>query len=197
MARSTDVRFRINALKRRAMGGSPGSMWGSTSRRKYAYGKDARFGYVSESRVADTWTKTTCGYCSVGCGMLIGTKDGKAVAAYLTERKIPGITFAATRFAVVQDVNRYPYHGQTIEGVRMTVTDRVALDSPELGVEIVSALHNLYPKEFQLQKAAGLVANSETMAGLARGDDPRTISKGWDVGLKEFEVKRDKYLLYR
>ena len=52
-----------------------------TSREKYAYGKDARFGYVSESRVADTWTKTTCGYCSVGCGMLIGTKDGKAVAA--------------------------------------------------------------------------------------------------------------------
>ncbi len=52
-----------------------------TSRKKYAYGKDARFGYVSESRVADTWTKTTCGYCSVGCGMLIGTKDGKAVAA--------------------------------------------------------------------------------------------------------------------
>ena len=52
-----------------------------TARRKYAYGRDARFGYVSESRVADTWTKTTCGYCSVGCGMLIGTKDGKAVAA--------------------------------------------------------------------------------------------------------------------
>jgi hypothetical protein len=77
------------------------------------------------------------------------------------------------------------------------VTNRVALDSPELGVEILSALHNLYPKEFQLQKAAGLVANAETMAGLARGDDPRTIAKGWDVGLKEFEVKREKYLLYR
>ena len=52
-----------------------------TARKKYAYGRDERFGFVSESRVADTWTKTTCGYCSVGCGMLIGTKDGKAVAA--------------------------------------------------------------------------------------------------------------------
>jgi hypothetical protein len=29
----------------------------------------------------DRWVKTTCGYCSVGCGMLIGVKDGKAVAA--------------------------------------------------------------------------------------------------------------------
>ncbi len=52
-----------------------------TNQKKYAYAQDPKFGYISESRVADTWTKTTCGYCSVGCGMLIGTKDGKAVAA--------------------------------------------------------------------------------------------------------------------
>lgn len=52
-----------------------------TAREQYAYGVDPRFGYVSESRVADTWTKTTCGYCSVGCGMLVGTKDGVPVAA--------------------------------------------------------------------------------------------------------------------
>jgi anaerobic selenocysteine-containing dehydrogenase len=51
------------------------------AREKYAYATDPRFGYISESRVADTWVKTTCGYCSVGCGMLIGVKDGKAVAA--------------------------------------------------------------------------------------------------------------------
>jgi anaerobic selenocysteine-containing dehydrogenase len=52
-----------------------------TAQTKYAYSQDPRFGYISESRVADTWTKTTCGYCSVGCGMLIGTRDGKPVAA--------------------------------------------------------------------------------------------------------------------
>jgi len=51
------------------------------AREKYAYAKDPRFGHISESRVADSWVKTTCGYCSVGCGMLIGIKDGKAVAS--------------------------------------------------------------------------------------------------------------------
>jgi assimilatory nitrate reductase catalytic subunit len=51
------------------------------AREKYAYAHDPRFGHISESRVADSWVKTTCGYCSVGCGMLIGVKDGKAVAA--------------------------------------------------------------------------------------------------------------------
>ena len=52
-----------------------------TAQGKYRYAEDPRFGYISESRVADTWTKTTCGYCSVGCGMLVGTRAGKPVAA--------------------------------------------------------------------------------------------------------------------
>ncbi|MGA9671469.1 MAG: molybdopterin-dependent oxidoreductase, partial [Terracidiphilus sp.] len=47
---------------------------------KYSYAMDPRFGKVSASRVADRWVKTTCGYCSVGCGMEVGVKDGKAVA---------------------------------------------------------------------------------------------------------------------
>jgi uncharacterized protein YbbC (DUF1343 family)/CubicO group peptidase (beta-lactamase class C family) len=123
--------------------------------------------------------------------------DGKAVADYLTARNIPGVSFAATRFAVAEDANKYPYHGQTIEGVRMTVTDRAALDSPELGIEILSALHHLYPTQFNLDKAAPLVANSETMAALARGDDPRPIAASWAPAQKEFETKRAKYLLYR
>ena len=53
---------------------------------KYAYGHDAQYGYVAESRVADHWVPTTCGYCSVGCGMLVGVKDGRAVAARGDER---------------------------------------------------------------------------------------------------------------
>jgi assimilatory nitrate reductase catalytic subunit len=51
-----------------------------TRQKDYAYSRDPQFGHISTTRVADTWTKTTCGYCSVGCGMLVGTKDGKAVA---------------------------------------------------------------------------------------------------------------------
>lgn len=47
---------------------------------KYAYAYDPEAGYVAASRVADRWVPTTCGYCSVGCGMLVGVKDGRAVA---------------------------------------------------------------------------------------------------------------------
>ena len=51
-----------------------------TRREKYAYAKDPVYGHISQSRIADRWVKTTCGYCSVGCGMLLGVHDGKAVA---------------------------------------------------------------------------------------------------------------------
>jgi SSS family transporter len=140
-----------------------------------------------------------------GAGATVATRDapaisawfdGKAVAAYLTARKIPGVSFAATTFVVAEDANHYPYHGQTIQGVRLTVTDRLALDSSELGIEILSALHHLYPAQFKLDKAAPLVANSETMAALARGDDPRTIAASWAQGLADFKARRANYLIY-
>jgi anaerobic selenocysteine-containing dehydrogenase len=44
------------------------------------YAADERFGPLHETRAADRWVRTTCGYCAVGCGMYIGVKDGRAVA---------------------------------------------------------------------------------------------------------------------
>ena len=65
--------MKMRARVRRALGID-------TRRGKYSYGYDAEVGLISASRVADRWVKTTCGYCSVGCGMLVGTAKGKAVA---------------------------------------------------------------------------------------------------------------------
>lgn len=45
----------------------------------YAYGTDPAVGHISAQKIADRWVSTTCGYCSVGCGMLIGVKDDRAV----------------------------------------------------------------------------------------------------------------------
>lgn len=49
------------------------------AREKYAFAKDPAVGHIAASKVADQWVKTTCGYCSVGCGMMIGLRDGRAV----------------------------------------------------------------------------------------------------------------------
>ena len=67
------------------------------------------------------------------------------VAAALTARHIPGVTFATASVPVLEDANKFPFHGQAIEAVRLTVTDRNALDTPELGIEILSVLHRPLP----------------------------------------------------
>lgn len=51
------------------------------ARDKYAFASDEMAGHVSAQRVAERWVKSTCGYCSVGCGMLLGVKDGRVVAS--------------------------------------------------------------------------------------------------------------------
>jgi anaerobic selenocysteine-containing dehydrogenase len=50
-----------------------------TRKSQYTFDRDPVVGHIATARVADTWVKTTCGYCSVGCGMLVGIKNGEAV----------------------------------------------------------------------------------------------------------------------
>lgn len=47
---------------------------------EYAYGSDPQYGYTSEQKIPERWVATTCGYCSVGCGMFVGVKHGRAVS---------------------------------------------------------------------------------------------------------------------
>jgi SSS family transporter len=118
------------------------------------------------------------------------------VVAALSARHIPGVTFAATT-TTVDDDPIHPYHGQTIEAVRITVTDRNVLDSPELGVEILSTLHKLYPENFHLERAANLLANAATLDAITRGDDPRSIAATWQSALSDYKTAREQYLLYK
>ncbi len=133
-------------------------------------------------------------------------KDGKvtrapwfratAVVQYLEKRPIAGVRFAAVSLPIADDENHYPFHGQTIEAVRMEVVDRTALDSPELGLELITAMHALYPTQFEWKRAGRLIANAQTMAALERGDDPRVIAAAWKAALESFSARRANYLLY-
>jgi anaerobic selenocysteine-containing dehydrogenase len=51
-----------------------------THAERYRYTVDPVMGYTSARKVPDRWVPTTCGYCSVGCGLFIGVKDGRAVS---------------------------------------------------------------------------------------------------------------------
>ena len=118
------------------------------------------------------------------------------LAAYLEARHIPGITFSPTTLAVAETPEHYPFHGQTIPAIHLTVTDRTHLDTPEMGVELLSALHHLYSTQFQLEKARTILLNTETLDAIRHDRDPREITDTWRKGILAFESNRRPYLLY-
>jgi SSS family transporter len=122
--------------------------------------------------------------------------DGPALAAALNARKIPGVTFSASTVTIEEDANHYPYHGQTMPAVHLTVTDRNVLDSPELGIELISAIHRLYPKQFTFDRTSRLILSVNTMLSLQNGEDPHSIVKSWQQDLDAFKQRRTNYLLY-
>lgn len=120
----------------------------------------------------------------------------KELAAYLNARKIPGASFMAVSY-IPSGEERYPYRGQRVEGVEIQVNDRNALDAPELGMEAVSALWKLYPKNFQIDRVDRLLLNQTVLNQIKAGEDPRKIAAGWQSELAQFKRQRAKYLLYK
>jgi uncharacterized protein YbbC (DUF1343 family) len=117
---------------------------------------------------------------------------GKELAAYLNERGIGGIRFVPITFTPATS----NYAGKTCEGVNIVVTDRNGFDAPELGMELASALHKLYPSDFKLERITELLVNQSVYDALVAGQDPRRIAQEWQDGLDKFIQTRKKYLIY-
>jgi uncharacterized protein YbbC (DUF1343 family)/CubicO group peptidase (beta-lactamase class C family) len=118
--------------------------------------------------------------------------DSRKLAGYLNERRIQGVRFVPNDFQPAS--NRY--QGEVCHGVQMVLLDRQALNSPELGVEIASALFHLYPEAFQLESTLPLIGARSVVEEIRTGKDPRAIAFGWQEALEEFRKARAKVLLY-
>ncbi|MGH9664337.1 MAG: exo-beta-N-acetylmuramidase NamZ domain-containing protein [Bryobacteraceae bacterium] len=118
--------------------------------------------------------------------------DGQKLAALLNARFIPGVRVYPARFRPASS----NFAGKTIEGVRFVVTDREALDSVRLGLEIAYALEKLYPGQLNWEADRFLIGNRAVLDALKRGDDPRTIQLHLEDSIRDFLKRRQPYLLY-
>jgi uncharacterized protein YbbC (DUF1343 family)/CubicO group peptidase (beta-lactamase class C family) len=116
----------------------------------------------------------------------------RELAAYLNGRGIAGVRFVPVTFTP----STSNYAGQKCEGVNLVLTDRNALDGPELGIELAAALKKLYPADFKLERMTELLVNQAAYDGLVAGKDPQRIAQDWQEELEKFESVRKKYLLY-
>jgi len=116
----------------------------------------------------------------------------KELAEYLNRRKIQGVRFIPLNF--IPKSSRF--ENQLCHGIQIVLTDRQALDSPALGVEIASALYRLYPNDFQIDKTLPLIGSYEVLQAIKEGQDPNAIVLNWQASLEQFCKLRSKYLLY-
>ena len=119
--------------------------------------------------------------------------NGRELARYLNEREISGVRFVPLRFTPTAS----NYAGEQCEGVNLVLVERNALDAPELGIELASALKKLYPQQFHMQRMSELLLNRAVYDALAQGEEPRRIAQDWQEALKKFAQLRQKYLLYQ
>jgi uncharacterized protein YbbC (DUF1343 family)/CubicO group peptidase (beta-lactamase class C family) len=119
--------------------------------------------------------------------------DGLKLAAYLNNRRVPGVRFYATRFTPKASNLK----GQPIQGVRFVITDREAFGSTRLGLEIAAAIHKLFPTKLDFPVNRALIANPETIRMILAGEDPRSIQDRQAGELAAFAERRAKYLIYK
>jgi uncharacterized protein YbbC (DUF1343 family)/CubicO group peptidase (beta-lactamase class C family) len=118
--------------------------------------------------------------------------DGNSLARRLNDRHIPGVRFSPVAFEPASDI----YKKRLCRGVRIILKNRRVLDSPLLGIEIISALYRLYPKSFAVDDTLGLIGNRSVLSEIKEGRDPRSIARSWQRPLKLFVSLRSKFLLY-
>jgi uncharacterized protein YbbC (DUF1343 family) len=119
--------------------------------------------------------------------------NGEEVAAALNQRHLPGLHFAAQPFIPIVGL----YSGQRCGGVAVRITERGAVRSMRMGLEIAMILHRLYPQQFDPEKLLLLIGNSETIQQLQTGVAPEKIVASWSDSLAAFEQIRRKHFLYR
>jgi len=117
---------------------------------------------------------------------------GRELAAYLNARSIQSVRFIPVTFTP----SASNFAGQRCEGVNLIVLDRNLLDATELGIELASALHKLYPNDFKMERIQELLVNQAVYDALVGGEDPHRIVEDWQPRLRQFLGARKKYLLY-
>jgi uncharacterized protein YbbC (DUF1343 family)/CubicO group peptidase (beta-lactamase class C family) len=118
--------------------------------------------------------------------------NGGELAAYLNGRGISGVRFVPVRFTP----NAGSYKDQNCQGVNIILLERNALDAPEFGVELASALRKLYPQQYRMERMVEILANQAVFNAILQGQDPRRIADDWRDELQKFLQIRQKYLLY-
>jgi len=118
--------------------------------------------------------------------------DGPKLAAALNARRIPGVRFYPTTFTPTASA----FKGEACSGVFVVVTDRLALRSVRVGVEIASAILAQHGRVFEIDRMLRLLGSPKVLERLKSGEDAAAIAASWAGDEGRWRLLRARYLLY-
>jgi len=114
------------------------------------------------------------------------------LAAELNAAGLAGIAFTPVRFTPASSV----FANERCNGVRMTVTDREAFRSLDLGLTLARVLHQQNAAALNLGAARKLLGDAPTLDAIRAAKSPDEIRAMWKPALDAFEERRRPHLLY-
>src|SRR5690606_2018117 len=114
--------------------------------------------------------------------------DGVRLADALNARELPGIQFYPVTFTPTSS----RYEDESCEGVYLVVTDRTAVRPVRVGLEIVSAVAELFPGRLDLGRTAMLFGSAEQLARALKGDATDDIARSWGSAEASWRTLRAK-----
>lgn len=118
--------------------------------------------------------------------------DGQKLAASLNAAGLRGVRFIPIKFTP----DNSKFKDQLCGGVNVAITNRNEFDSVAVGMEMAATLRKLYPEEWDYKAADRLLINKEVYDAIVRGASREEIEGLYQDDLKEFQERRQKFLLY-
>jgi uncharacterized protein YbbC (DUF1343 family) len=128
----------------------------------------------------------------IGAGWLT---DAGAIAKELNARRIPGVSFDSTIVTVEQGQK---WGGHRIPMIAVAVTDRNAVQSYRVGLEMLRAIYIRHKGEFQWR-----TGHIDRLSGSARARDAvelgriEALMQEWERESRDFQSRSAPYLLYQ
>jgi len=169
-----------------------GLLWVPTS--PHIPSVDAAFLYTATGTIGSSNLCIGVGYTLPF--QLIGSEwiDPLNFAEKLNAKNLPGVKFQPYWFKPLY----LSFKDKELKGVRLILTDKKIFKPIRTALEILTLLETLYPDKYappgNFSKVWGV---DYILTNVKEGKTAEDIEKMWENDLKEFNKKREKYLLYQ
>ena len=120
--------------------------------------------------------------------------DGRRLATKLNQLRLKGVRFRDQAFTPTFS----KYKGELCQGIQIHVIDRKEFEPVRTILHVLDEVIALHPGRLEFQSGSfdRLAGTSSLRECLQAGEPVEAIVKSWDQGLKDFERRRKKSLIY-